>query len=123
MYPQGKYTDQNGQEKTRWLRCGAIITTQAGKMAIKLDTLPLAPAPVEGGEGGIWLQCFEPNQPAGNMHTAAPPQGGFRQPAPAGAPVPQQGAPVPQPQPPAPAQAGYPAQGGNAFGDDSDIPF
>ena len=120
MYPNGKYRDAQGQEKTRWLRCGAVISTQAGKVALKLDSLPVAPVPNEGGESGIWLQLFEPNQPAGNMHTANAPSGGggFRQPAPP--PPATAGAPAPAaPQPPA---TGYPAAGGNAFPDD-DIPF
>ena len=66
MYPNGKYNDpETGQEKTRWMKCGMIVATQAGKVALKLDALPANPSPNQNGEGGLWLQCFEPNQPDG----------------------------------------------------------
>ena len=114
MSPIGKYTNNDGQEKTRWLKCGMIVKTAAGKVALKLDALPVAP--MGGEEGGLWLQLFTPNQPEGAMHTANAPAGntGFREAAPA--PAATQGAPVPA------AAPQYPAQGGSAF-DDDDIPF
>ena len=31
MYPAGQYTDKDGQEKTRWVNCGAVIETGNGK--------------------------------------------------------------------------------------------
>ena len=118
MSPMGQYTDPaTGQEKTRWLKCGAVIQGQNGKTSIKLDAMPVAPPNNDqSGEGGIWLQCFASD----NKQQA--PQGqqgggqGFRQPNP---PAPQapnppapnvpytdpnfQGAPTPEaPTPPAP---------------------
>ena len=123
MAPMGQYTDPNtGQEKTRWLKCGAIIKTGAGKTCIKLDSLPVAPMPDQNsGEGGLWLQCFEPQQQGqqgqqGQQQGQNPNQGqGFRQnPAPPNQnPAPErnvpytdpnfQGAPTPNaPTPPAP---------------------
>ena len=124
MAPIGKYNDpQTGVEKTRWLKCGMIVTTQAGKMAIKLDALPVAPMTEEGG---LWLQCFVPNQDPQNLHTAAPPAAGFRQAAPQ-QPNPtyqqqSQGEPPPQTAPAAPAAPQAYPQAGGAFPDD-DIPF
>ena len=101
MAPIGKYNDPNtGQEKTRWLKCGMVVQTQAGKMALKLDAMPVAPVTEEGG---LWLQLFEPNQPSDNLHTANAPQGqpqGFRQQP--QQPAPQQGVPAPPLQPAAP---------------------
>ncbi len=111
MYPNGQYQDENGQTKTRWMKCGMIVATQAGKVALKLDALPANPAPNQNGEGGLWLQCFEPNQPDGQRRTAnAPTGGGFRQAAPQAAPQAEaQGRP-------APVDTG-------AGGFDDDIPF
>ena len=52
----GKYT-KDGQEKTRWMKIGVMIERQNGKMALKLDALPL---PNDKGE--IWIEMFEPRQ-------------------------------------------------------------
>jgi hypothetical protein len=54
MYPGGQYTDREGQEKTRWLKCGAVIETKDGKKKVKLESLPV--------EFNGWLECFA-NQP------------------------------------------------------------
>ncbi len=35
----GKYTSQ-GEEKTRWLNIGAIMTTKKGGLVMKLDAVP-----------------------------------------------------------------------------------
>ena len=119
MSPMGQYTDPaTGQEKTRWLKCGAVIQGQNGKTSIKLDAMPVAPPNNDqSGEGGIWLQCFAPD----NKQQAPQAQAqGFRQPSqapvgqaqgnpnPPAPPVPYtdanfQGAPTPEaPTPPAP---------------------
>jgi len=45
----GKYI-QGGEEKTRWLRCGALLETDKG-MRIKLDSLPV-------GEWDGWLAVY-----------------------------------------------------------------
>lgn len=81
VYPAGTYNDPNtGQEKTRWMNCGAIIQTQAGKTALKLDMVPTNPGPNQDGQPGLWLQCMEPRP-----RTAAAPA---QPPAPPPAPTP-----------------------------------
>lgn len=93
MVPQGEYTDNTGQQKTRWLKIGAIFTTQQGKQAMKLDCMPLN-ADFDG-----WVQMFTPNQPADNLKTAnAPaPQGGYRETQPKGQNTGSQPNPNPNP--------------------------
>ena len=49
----GTYTDQQGQEKKRWMKIGAVFTDQeTGNMSIKLDALPMPK------ESGTWLKLF-----------------------------------------------------------------
>lgn len=50
--PNGKYI-KDGEEKTRWLKCGIVLETDNG-MRIKLEAVP-----VGTGEGGIWFSVFE----------------------------------------------------------------
>ena len=52
----GKYT-KDGQEKTRWMKVGAVIERSSGTMAMKLDVIPL---PNEKGQ--VWIELFEPRQ-------------------------------------------------------------
>ena len=54
MYPGGEYTDKEGQEKTRWIKCGAIIETKNGKKKVKLESIPV--------EFNGWLECFKDDQ-------------------------------------------------------------
>ena len=54
MYPAGQYKDKDGQEKTRWIKCGAVIETSAGKTKVKLESVPV--------EFSGWFECFA-NQP------------------------------------------------------------
>ena len=56
MAPIGKYTDQNGDEKTRWGRCGSLLRNENGNYRIKLDMLPV------GNENDGWFAVFEPKQ-------------------------------------------------------------
>ena len=58
MAPGGKYV-QNGEEKTRWNKCGALLQTDKG-FRINLFALPIVPAE----EGGMWLMVFEPREKA-----------------------------------------------------------
>jgi hypothetical protein len=97
----GKYVDSEGQEKTRWQNCGVIIKTESGRVVLKLDALPVNPAPSTDGQGGLWLQCFENDRNEGR-----PPQV-------SGQPRPDQmgGTPA-MPQQPTYPQGGY--QGGSA---------
>ena len=49
----GTYTDNQGQEKKRWMKIGAVFTDQeTGNMSIKLDALPMPK------ESGTWLKLF-----------------------------------------------------------------
>jgi len=52
MYPGGKYI-KDGEEKTRWIKCGALFETNNGQ-ALKLDMIPLGIP-----EGGAWFQIFD----------------------------------------------------------------
>jgi hypothetical protein len=72
MAPIGKYL-KDGEEKTSWLKCGALLETDKG-FRIKMDALP-----VVIGEG--WFQVFEPrddkqsqSRPSTNSRPAAPHQ-------------------------------------------------
>lgn len=53
MARAGSYTDRDGNEKTRWQKCGILIEKD-GKLSVKLEALPI------GFDG--WLSCFEPRQ-------------------------------------------------------------
>jgi len=46
-----KYTS-GGEEKTRWVRCGAVLQKRGGGFALKLDVIPIS------SDG--WFQLFEP---------------------------------------------------------------
>ena len=55
-YPLGTYTDsKTGEEKTRWLRVGAVIKKSNGKLSAKIDALPT--------DFNGWLNVAEPRQP------------------------------------------------------------
>ena len=89
MAAGGRYTDQNGQEKTRWIRCGAVIKNENGNTSLILENIPLGLPPNEGG-AGIWFSLFKPEP----KQQQAPQQGtGYAQPQ-------QQSAPPPAPPPP-----------------------
>lgn len=53
VFPSGKYIDQQGEERTSWIRCGILLETDKGKR-IKLESIP-----VGVGEGGLWFSVFE----------------------------------------------------------------
>ena len=52
MTSTGSYTDKNGQEKKRWVKCGVVMSTKSGGLALKLEVMPV------GGDG--WFSLFEP---------------------------------------------------------------
>ena len=52
MASTGTYTDKNGQEKKRWVKCGIVMSTKSGGLALKLETMPV------GSDG--WFSLFEP---------------------------------------------------------------
>lgn len=49
----GKYKDREGNEKTRWHRCGVVIETEKG-LSLKLEALPVSP------EWDGWISFFKP---------------------------------------------------------------
>ena len=107
LAPLGTYTTAEGHEKTRWLKCGAVIrNAENGNLSLKLDALPVQPLPKEGDQGVIWLQLKKPLPP----RTAATPYGAGPD---------QATTPVAFPAAPAPAPAAPAAEG---F-DDPEIPF
>lgn len=52
MASTGSYTDKNGAEKRRWLKCGIVMNTKTGGLALKLEAIPV------GSDG--WFSLFEP---------------------------------------------------------------
>lgn len=52
MASTGSYTDKNGVEKRRWLKCGIVMNTKTGGLALKLEAIPV------GSDG--WFSLFEP---------------------------------------------------------------
>jgi hypothetical protein len=71
VFPSGKYI-KDGEEKTRWIRCGTLLETDKG-MRIKLDCIPVVTDP-----SGMWFSVFEkeeaprPVQQAPQPTAAAP---------------------------------------------------
>lgn len=58
MFPGGKYNTREGEEKTRWVKCGTLLRNAEGKFRIKLDAIPLGIQP----DGG-WFSVFEKEPP------------------------------------------------------------
>ena len=48
----GKYTDQQGQEKNRYMKVGAWFDNE-GRISVKLDAYP-----IPGPDGNVWLSLF-----------------------------------------------------------------
>ena len=103
-----KYTDNAGQEKTRWVTVGKAFHSDRGGISIKFDTIPA------GGWDG-WVQLFDerdPNQaPQGYSRQGAGPTG-YGQQGPTTAPQGYAGQPYP-----AVGQAPYGNQGTAARAD------
>lgn len=50
----GTYRTQQGEERKRWVKCGAAFTdTETGRLSLKLDAVPVDPA------WSGWLSLFE----------------------------------------------------------------
>lgn len=78
-YPTGSYTDQSGQEKKRWGKCGVLMMNSEGQYRLKLDMIPIG-IPQDGG----WFAVFpKENKPTQSTQEAKPQQQGFRETAPA----------------------------------------
>ena len=56
-----EYTDRNGQQKVRWMKCGVVLDTKSGGMAMQIESLPV--------KWDGWLTLAEPrareDKPAG----------------------------------------------------------
>lgn len=50
----GKYTDKNGQEKSRWSKHGVVMETKNGGLALKMESMPV------GNEFNGWFTLAEP---------------------------------------------------------------
>ena len=48
----GTYTNKQGEEKKRWQKCGIVMETKNGGLALKMEVIPV------GGEG--WFMLTEP---------------------------------------------------------------
>ena len=57
----GKYTDNNGQEKSRYLNIGAVIETKNGLM-LKMESVPV------GWDGWAYLNEPRPREDAPQQH-------------------------------------------------------
>jgi outer membrane PBP1 activator LpoA protein len=60
-FPNGTYTDKEGNEKTRWLNVGTLFISEDKKrMAIKLDAVPTSQ------EFDGWLNVFQKQKSNGS---------------------------------------------------------
>jgi len=50
----GTYTNKQGEEKNRWLKCGVVMETKNGGLAMKLEAVPV------GSDG--WFTLTEPKE-------------------------------------------------------------
>lgn len=67
VYAGEKYTDREGNEKTRYVNVGALFTRDDGSMTLKLESIPV------GFTG--WLNFYEPRPKDGEQpHTRQRPQ-------------------------------------------------
>ena len=68
MFPGGKYI-KDGEEKTRWIKCGVLLETDKG-MRLKLESMPVGIAPGEG-----WFSIFEKRDEAPKAVRPVPTEG------------------------------------------------
>ena len=58
MVPQAKYKGPNGEDKTKWLKCGVIFTDR-DKMTGKVEILPTYVCDRDTGEPVPWVGWFQ----------------------------------------------------------------
>lgn len=73
VYAGEKYTDREGNEKTRFINIGALFTRDDGSMTMKLESLPV-------GFNG-WVNFYEPKPKDGEQRQSRPQRGGTTKPA------------------------------------------
>lgn len=49
------YQNKNGEQKKRYTNCGTLMIKPDGRIAIKLDSIPVSP------KWDGWLNCYEKN--------------------------------------------------------------
>lgn len=49
----GSYLDAEGNEKKRYVRCGALFSRDDGSMTMKLDSIPVGAEEFNG-----WMNCY-----------------------------------------------------------------
>lgn len=59
VYAGEKYTDRDGNEKTRYINIGSLFTRDDGSMTMKLESLPI-------GFNG-WINFYEPKPREGEQ--------------------------------------------------------
>jgi hypothetical protein len=64
----GTYTAKDGTEKTSWTRCGIVVDTKNGGLALKIEQLPV---PFDG-----WLNFALPKDETQPSSQAPAPQAG-----------------------------------------------
>lgn len=75
VYAGEKYTDRDGNEKTRYINIGALFTRDDGSMTMKMESLPI-------GFNG-WINFYEPKPRDGEQPQKQDRQRPQRQAAPA----------------------------------------
>jgi len=83
----GKYTDQQGNEKKRYVTIGAVFEGDDGRLSMKLESVPVGPT------WSGWVSFYEPRQGA---QGATRWQGGQSRPAPAESRPSQSAGPIDQ---------------------------
>ena len=72
----GKYTDQSGQEKTRWQTVGAVLQTDKGHCLL-LEKWFNPAGLAEPDRPSVILSLFEPNNDSQPRRSAPPADDGF----------------------------------------------
>ena len=58
MSANGKYTGQDGSEKTRWQNVGVVFKSDKGNYTMKLEAIPTR----RNEDGELWLNLFVPQK-------------------------------------------------------------
>tara|TARA_R110000744_G_scaffold21250_4_gene55187 strand:+ start:2139 stop:2387 length:249 start_codon:yes stop_codon:yes gene_type:complete len=61
----GTYTNHAGEEKSSWLKCGAVFEGDSGQLSLKIDAVPV------GSDWNGWFSLFPP-KPKGERQASAP---------------------------------------------------
>lgn len=60
----GKYTDKQGQEKSRYVTVGKAYVREDGSVTLKIDSMPV------GGEWNGWLNLYDLDEDRQQARTA-----------------------------------------------------